>query len=85
MWQITFSSKSKKELLKIDFSIQKQILNFLNEEKLKISPKSSGKALVGNFKGLWRYRVGDYRIICEIKNKELIVLVISIGHRSRVY
>ena len=85
MWQVVFSDKSKKELSKLDHQAVQQILDFLNEEKLRKLPKSTGKALVGNLKGLWRYRIGDYRVICEIQNEQLLVLVLSIGHRSKIY
>ena len=48
-------------------------------------PRVRGKALVGNYIGLWRYRVGDYRILCDIKNDELCILVVDVGHRRDVY
>ncbi len=43
------------------------------------------KALTGGFAGLWRYRVGDYRIVCDIEDGELVVLVVDVAHRSRIY
>jgi mRNA interferase RelE/StbE len=49
------------------------------------NPRLSGKALQGDLKGLWRYRVGNYRLIAQIKDNELIILVIEIGHRKEVY
>ena len=48
-------------------------------------PRSFGKALRHSQKGLWRYRVRDYRIICEIQNERVVVLVVAVGHRSKVY
>ncbi len=48
-------------------------------------PRMRGKALVGDKKGLWRYRVGDYRVMCQIDDGRLVVLVIAIGHRKEVY
>ncbi|MDR1015548.1 MAG: type II toxin-antitoxin system RelE/ParE family toxin [Coriobacteriales bacterium] len=48
-------------------------------------PRSRGKALVGNMRGLWRYRVGDYRIVCDIQDDKLVVLVLSAGHRGEIY
>ncbi|GAB5040991.1 type II toxin-antitoxin system RelE family toxin [Bartonella henselae] len=44
-----------------------------------------GKPLKGQFSGLWRYRVGDYRILCELYDKELVVLVLAVGHRKNIY
>ncbi len=84
-WNVVISDKVKKQLSKLHQQAKSKILNFLYQEELGKLPKASGKALTGSFKGLWRYRVGDYRIICELKNKELIVLVIDIGHRNTVY
>jgi mRNA interferase RelE/StbE len=49
------------------------------------NPRDFGKSLQGDLSDLWRYRVGDYRIICEIKDEELIILVVAIGHRSKIY
>ncbi|MES2677595.1 MAG: type II toxin-antitoxin system RelE/ParE family toxin [Pseudomonadota bacterium] len=85
MWEISLSEKSKKIISKLDNQTQSKILNFLNKENLKKSPKLFGKALTSNLKGLWRYRVGDYRIICDLQEKELVVLVIEINHRSKIY
>ncbi len=49
------------------------------------NPRSTGKALQGNLSGYWRYRVGDYRVICQIHDAKLIILVIDLGHRKDVY
>ncbi|NBV06291.1 MAG: type II toxin-antitoxin system RelE/ParE family toxin [Proteobacteria bacterium] len=84
-WTILLSDKVKKQLSKLDQQSKSDILNFLYQDKLHQSPKSSGKNLRGNLKKFWRYRVGDYRIICEMKNSELVVLVIDVGHRNKVY
>lgn len=48
-------------------------------------PRAFGKALKGNMKGMWRYRIGDYRVICEIKDDKLVVLALLLGHRREVY
>jgi mRNA interferase RelE/StbE len=85
MWNIALTQKAKKQLAKADFQTKEKILNFLYQEELRKSPKIFGKNLRGNLKKFWRYRVGDYRIICELKNAELVVLVIEIGHRGNVY
>ena len=49
------------------------------------NPRQQGKALVGNKKGQWRYRIGDYRLICDIQDNKLIILAMSVGHRNKVY
>lgn len=84
-WKIVIADNAKKQLSKLDYQTKSKILNFLNQNTIHNSPKSSGKSLVGKLKGLWRYRVGDYRIICELKNKELTLLVINVGHRKEIY
>jgi len=84
MYKIVFSEKVTKQLGKLDKSIEKKILKYLNE-KVSKNPLDIGKPLSANLSGFWRYRVGDYRIIAKIKNEELIVLVIEVGHRSTIY
>jgi mRNA interferase RelE/StbE len=84
MWKIDFTEKAKRNFKKLDFAIQKRILLYLDNIRLK-NPKDFGAGLVGDKRGLWRYRVGDYRIIAEIKQKEIIVLIVDIGHRREVY
>lgn len=49
------------------------------------NPRQFGKALTGQFKGLWRYRVGDYRVIADIRDQELIILALEVGHRKEIY
>lgn len=85
MWKVNLTDKSKKDLAKFDFQTQSKILNFLNKKDLKQFPKLFGKPLTANLKGLWRYRVGDYRIICDLQEKEFLILVIQINHRSKIY
>jgi mRNA interferase RelE/StbE len=84
MWKIDFSEKAKRNLKKLNFAIQKRILLYLDFIRLK-NPKDFGDGLVGDKNGLWRYRIGDYRIIAEIKQKEIIILIVDIGHRREVY
>jgi mRNA interferase RelE/StbE len=82
-WNIKYHSQVEKFLLKSDKTTKKQILKYLNQ--ITDHPKSFGKALGSTLKGLWRYRVGDYRIICDLQEKQLLVLVININHRSKIY
>lgn len=85
-WQIDFDSKAEKELLKLDKKAQKRIIKFLEDRILeKGNPRAAGSPLHNNLSGFWRYRVGDYRIICTIEDSKLLVLVISIGHRKSIY
>ena len=85
-WLINVRDKAVKALAKIDRKEADKIWHFLEVELPAMSnPRASGKALKGDFKGLWRYRVGDYRLIAQIKDSELVVFVVEIGHRKNVY
>jgi mRNA interferase RelE/StbE len=83
-YKISFTDHSRKQFSKLPKEIQKRIVHYL-ESKVAKNANLFGKSLTGDKKGLWRYRVGDYRIICNLNNKELIVLVLEIGHRKNVY
>lgn len=83
-WQIELTGSAEKELAKLDKPVAKRIIKFLRE-RVSVDPRSSGKALKGDHSGLWRYRVGDYRVICEIFDDKISVLVIRVGHRKEVY
>ncbi|MBD5437357.1 MAG: type II toxin-antitoxin system RelE/ParE family toxin [Treponema sp.] len=82
---VEFAEKAKKEFLKLDKPIQKQIQNFIVKLQGMKNPRSSGKALVRNLAGRWRYRVGDYRLVCEIEDEKILVTVLHIAHRREVY
>lgn len=84
VWTIKFTKKAKKEFLKLDKNTQKQIDKLLTKLSV-INPRSIGKCLAGNLKPFWRYRVGDYRLICSIEGGVLTVLVISVKHRKNIY
>ncbi len=85
-WVYRFDDRALREFRKLDRRTQEQILQYC-EKRLKgpIDPRTFGHGLTGHFRGLWRYRVGDYRLICEIKDGELIILVLAIGHRREIY
>jgi mRNA interferase RelE/StbE len=86
IWQVIIDSRVEKELKKLDKVAQKRIIAYLREEiAIQENPRLFGKGLQGNKQGLWRYRVGDYRIICRILDDELIILVVKVGHRKNVY
>ena len=84
-FRIAFDDKARKQLSKLDNTVRENIIFYLSRKELLQSPQSFGKALSANLKGYWRYRVGDYRIICDIREKELIVLIVEIGHRKNIY
>lgn len=85
-WRIEFIRSASKDLSRIDRTWQRRILDFLQTEVAPLEdPRSRGKALSGPLAGYWRYRVGDYRVICEIEDDQVRVLVVWVAHRSRVY
>jgi mRNA interferase RelE/StbE len=85
-WRIEYDPRVEKDLRGLDKRIQKEILGYMETRIARAAdPKNFGKALRHSQKGLWRYRVRDYRIICEIQQDRVVVLVIAVGHRSKVY
>jgi mRNA interferase RelE/StbE len=86
MWKIEWDSKALKEAKKLDKAARKKIVEYLENRVLaNQDPYQFGKPLKGDKVGIWRYRVGDYRILCQIENEALIVLVIAVGHRKNIY
>lgn len=86
-WTIEYDPRALKDLKKLDRTIQREILNYMDERVAKAkNPHDFGKPLRASKFGLWRYRVRDYRIICELQEKKtLVVLVAAVGHRSTIY
>lgn len=85
-WEIKLTKTAQKQLAKLGGAEALRITKFLRERiEPSDNPRISGKALTGPLGGLWRYRVGDYRIICEIDDGVLIVLVLEVGNRREVY
>lgn len=85
-YKIVFTDKAMKQLKKLDKHTSSLILGWLekNIEGCE-NPRQRGKGLVENKSGQWRYSIGDYRIICEIQEENILVLVLEIGHRRDVY
>jgi mRNA interferase RelE/StbE len=85
-WNIEWDDRARKELRKLDSSIQKRILSYLRSHVVDSqNPRLFGQNLTGNKAGLWRYRVGNYRIICRLEDHTLVVFVIGVGHRKEIY
>ena len=86
VWTVEFTKSADKALQKLPRETQIRIANYLRERILSVpDPRALGQALHGKFSGTWRYRVGDYRIICKIEDHKMVVLVIELGHRSEIY
>jgi len=85
-WAIEFDAAAQRELNKLDPVIARRILKFLLQRVAKLDdPRSIGERLQGTLHHLWKYRVGDYRILCSFKHETLVVLVLEIGHRREIY
>ena len=85
-WGYSFEERALKELKKLGRPAQRQIIDYLDERILGTEdPRRFGKALRGDLAGLWRYRVGDYRLITSVEEQQLLVLVVRVGHRRDVY
>ncbi len=85
-YKVIFSERAKKQLKKLDKHISALIIGWLEKNIQNCdNPRVHGKGLVENKSGQWRYRIGDYRAICEIKDCEVVVLVLEIGHRKEIY
>ena len=83
--KVVYSRDARKQLKKLDHSIKVRILDYMDQVSKLDNPRDRGTALVGNYIGLWRYRVGDYRILCDINDDEICILVVDVGHRRDVY
>jgi mRNA interferase RelE/StbE len=86
-WQIRIEAGAKKDIAKLDRPVAKRVISFLKERLEKLDdPRSIGESLKGKkFGELWKYRVGDIRIIARIEDKELLILVVRVGHRKNIY
>jgi mRNA interferase RelE/StbE len=86
-WKVELSSLARRNLADLDRQTATCILTFLNQRLAKLNdPRSIGESLKGSTLGaLWKYRVGDYRLICDIQDGSLWVLVVRVGNRREVY
>jgi mRNA interferase RelE/StbE len=87
VWRIEYSKDADKEIAKLDKPIAQRIIRFMGSRVAKLeNPRSIGQALAGSKLGCyWKYRVGDYRIIADIQDGKLIVMVVRVGNRRGVY
>ena len=86
IWKIEWDDRARKDLRKLDSAIQKEILKYL---RIRVEgskdPRVFGQSLSGNKVGLWRYRIGNYRLICRFEDHKFIVFIVGVGHRKEVY
>lgn len=86
-WIIEYADTALKQLKKMDRQVARSIFEYLDERVSQLeNPRELGKKLVGpQYGAYWRYRVGDVRIMCDIKDQKLIILVVEVGHRKEIY
>lgn len=85
-YNVELSERFKKEFRKLDKYTQKIIRSWINKNLVECqNPRQYGKGLTANRKGQWRYRIGDYRLICEIEDENMIILALTIGHGRSIY
>ena len=86
-WTIKYAESAVRQLKKLDRSVAVKIVEYLDERVASSEdPRSVGKKLSGPRLGnYWRYRIGDVRVICDVQDLQLIVLVLELGHRKEVY
>ena len=84
-YKIKFTAEADKDLTRLDKQQANRILNYLAQIESLDNPQARGIALTGSLGGLWRYRVGNYRVVCHIQAHVLVVLVVRIGHRHDIY
>ena len=85
-WTIKYIDAAQRNLDRLDRQAAKRIIDYMDTRiAMADDPRDYGVALTGNLSGLWRYRVGDYRVICKIHDDTICVLVLDVGHRRDVY
>lgn len=85
-YKVVFTDRAKKQIKKLDRGVAALIIGWI-EKNLEgcENPRIYGKNLIANKSGQWRYRIGDYRIICEIQDEEITILILEVGHRKSIY
>ena len=85
-YDVEYSKTAMNTIKKMESSTSNLIRTWIEKNLMNTeNPRIKGKALTGDLKGLWRYRVGDYRILAEIQDTKIVILILDIGHRSKIY
>ena len=86
IWRVEFDPDAARELRKLGHDARRLILKYLRERIATAeNPRRFGHALLGDLKGLWRYRIGDYRVVADIRDHEILVMIVTVDHRRNVY
>ena len=85
-WTLSISDRARKDLKKLDRKVAAQIVRVLTDRvATQHNPREAGKPLTGEWKGLWRFRVGSYRVICDLQDEKMVILALAVGHRKEIY
>jgi len=85
-WQVKFTNMAAKQFSTLDKPVKQRIISFLENRLATMdNPKQIGKALQGTLSEYWAYRVGNYRILTQHQDEQLLILVVEVGHRKEVY
>lgn len=85
-YTVIFTERAKKQLSKLDKPVAKLITSWLRKNLQGCeNPRIHGKGLTANRSGQWRYRIGDYRVLADIQDDKVIIMIIEIGHRRSIY
>ena len=86
IYQVVYTRAAVKQLKKMDRKIAALIISFIEDKLLYCeNPRAYGKALQGNLSNIWRYRIGDYRVLAKIQDQILVITVVEVGHRKNIY
>lgn len=86
VYKLEFSKRFARQFSKLDKSTQRYIFNWLIKHLDNVeNPRYSGKSLTGNKQGLWRYRIGNYRVIVDISDTNCVIIAVEVGHRKFIY
>ncbi len=83
-WTIEYVEPAKRAMKRLDRQTAKRIATYM-DTRVANNPRQLGEAMTGNRGGLWRYRIGDYRVVCDIQDDKVRVLVLEVGHRREIY
>lgn len=84
-WRIETSADFDRSLRKLDKTVARRVVDYLEDLLTLEDPRQRGKGLTADLRGYWRYRVGDYRVVAKIEDTRLVIIALDVAHRSRVY
>ena len=85
-WTIEYTNRAERQFSRLSPQVSRRIKDYLENRIASLgNPRGLGGPLGGNLGGSWRYRIGDYRVICDIQDEVMVVLVVTVGHRGQVY